>query len=104
MPGTLWATAFHDPCVELLGMTGEEMHTLEQKAATAEESQADLDARLLALCLRRQFTVFIRVKADARVEGRADVSIMRAEPLDLNQHSNFLLNSLLKKFALEGGS
>ena len=48
MPGTLWATAFHDPCVELLGMTGEEMHTLEQKAATAEESQADLDARLLA--------------------------------------------------------
>lgn len=102
-----WLTSFHEAAVKILGMTGEEVRSMEQAATEkGEAGREELDAVIKARYFDKPMNVTVRAKMDNyNGEARVNVTVTDVRPVSQAEHGRTMLkdiNELLSQQAIKG--
>jgi len=101
-----WLTSFHEAAIKILGMSAEEVQSLEQTAAEkGEAGREELEAVLRNKYFDKPMSLTVRAKMDNYLgEPRANVTVIDAKPVSYGDHGRQMLKSINEMLAREVGA
>jgi hypothetical protein len=91
-----WLTSFHESATKILGMSAEEVKTLETNAAEkGEGGREEFDSALKKLYFNQPLNLLVRAKLETyNGEMRPNISIIGANPVSKRDHARVMLQEI----------
>lgn len=91
-----WLTSFHEAATQILGMSGEAVRDMEQKAVEkGEAGREELDAVIRKQYFNKPMIVTVRAKVDTyNGEPRSNVTVIDARPVKHGDHGRQMLKEI----------
>jgi len=98
-----WLTSFHEPAIKILGMSAEEIRSLETAAAEkGEAGREELEAVIRKKYFDKPISITVRAKMDSyNGEARANVTVIDASPVKYGEHGRQMLKNIQDILAKE---
>jgi len=96
-----WLTSFHEAAVKILGMSAEEIQSLEEAAAEkGEAGREELEAVIRKTYFDKPMSVTVRAKMDSYLgEPRANITVVDAKPVSCGEHGRQMLKTIQELLA-----